>query len=67
MRLFKSKSGKKKLLCDYHDNCRNKAYREVYPMMLKGKEKRGWSYLCRKYYLQEKKKYKFKLPSSSID
>ncbi len=58
---------KKAALCDYHGNCKNKAYREVYPTMLKGKEKSGWSYLCRKHYLQEEKKYKWKLSSSGVD
>jgi len=30
---------------DYHGICKNKAYREVYPMLLKGKYKdKGWSY-----------------------
>jgi hypothetical protein len=50
--------------CDYDKKCKNKAYAEVYPMML-GKEhkQRGWSYLCRKHYTQEERYYKWKLPA----
>ncbi len=59
---------RKKPHCDYHGTCKNKAYREVYPSLLSGKyKKRGWSYLCRKHYFQEQKKFKGKLPSGSID
>lgn len=54
--------------CDFKGACKNKAYREVYPMLLKGKhQRRGWSYLCRKHYFQEQEKYKGKLPSASVD
>ena len=54
--------------CDYHGTCKNKAYREVYPSLIKGKHKeRGWSYLCREHYNLEQKKYKGKLPSCTID
>ena len=39
--------------CDFDGICRNKAFKEVYPMILGGKHKdRGWSYLCRKHFLQ---------------
>jgi len=48
--------------CDYNGECKNKAFREVYPSLLKGKYKnRGWSYLCRKHYYQEQKRFKGKL------
>ncbi|MEK6811129.1 MAG: hypothetical protein AABX96_01320 [Nanoarchaeota archaeon] len=54
--------------CDFKGTCKNKAYREVYPMLLRRKHKRkGWSYLCRKHYFQEQGKYKGKLPSASIN
>lgn len=53
-------------LCDYHGTCRNKAYREVYPMMLKNKEGVGWSYLCKKHFKQEQKRYKNKLPYANL-
>lgn len=54
--------------CDYYGNCKNKAYREVFPSLLGGKYKnRGWSYLCRKHYHQEQKRFKGKLPNSDVD
>jgi hypothetical protein len=50
--------------CDFNGICKNKAYAEVYPSLLGKKHKnRGWSYLCRKHYLQEEKYYKNKLPA----
>ncbi|MBI2507474.1 hypothetical protein HYV89_00815 [Candidatus Woesearchaeota archaeon] len=53
--------------CDFGGICKNKAYAEVFPSMLGGKhKKRGWSYLCRKHYYQEEKKYKWKLPAYII-
>ena len=49
----KTKDGKIVPLCDYEGTCQNKAYREVYPSLLKGKyKKRGWSYLCKKHYYE---------------
>jgi len=40
------------------------AYAEVYPCMLgKKRKKRGWSYLCRRHYYQEQKRFKWKLPA----
>lgn len=61
-------SKKRALKCDYDGICKNKAFKEVYPMMLKGKYKdRGWSYLCRKHFLQEERKFKNKLPYCSVD
>ena len=54
--------------CDYEGRCKNKAYREVYPSMLRGKHKnKGWSYLCRKHFYQEQKRYKWKLPACGVD
>jgi len=48
--------------------CTNKAYKEVYPFLLKGKHKnRGWSYLCRKHFEQEKKRFKGKLPYCEVN
>jgi hypothetical protein len=50
--------------CDYEGSCKNKAYVEVYPSLMGGKHKgRGWSYLCRKHYYQEQKRYRGKLPT----
>lgn len=57
-----------KKTCDFQGTCKNKAYREVYPSMLKGNSKKeGWSYLCRKHYTQEQKRFKGKLPSCNVD
>jgi len=54
--------------CDYMGICKNKAYMEVYPSLMGRKHKdRGWSYLCRKHYHHEEKKYKWKLPSCSVN
>jgi len=65
---YKFSKGKRKPLCDYHGNCKNLAFKEVYPCMLKGKHKnRGWSYLCRKHFKQEKKRFKGKIPYCGID
>jgi len=59
---------KKEPHCDYEGTCKNKAYREVYPKVMGGKhKKKGWSYLCKKHYYQEEKKYNWKLPSCSLD
>ena len=53
--------------CDFEGICKNKAYAEVFPSMLGGKHKdRGWSYLCRKHYYQQEKRYKWKLPAYII-
>ena len=53
--------------CDYHGECKNKAYREVYPSMLGKKYKnRGWSYLCKKHYYQEQKKFNGKLANCNL-
>jgi hypothetical protein len=65
----KSKNKKKRIEhCDYHGACKNKAYKEVYPMLLGKKHRnRGWNYLCRKHFIQEQKRYKNKLPYASVD
>ncbi len=54
--------------CDYHGTCKNKPYKEVYPCLLPGKknEDKGWNYLCRRHFLQERKRFKGKLPYSSV-
>lgn len=54
--------------CDYHGTCKNKAYREVYPSLLSGKHKNsGWSYLCKKHYYQEQKRFRGKLANSDVE
>ena len=54
--------------CDFAGICKNKAYKEVYPLLMKGKnKKRGWSYLCRRHFTDEKKRLKGKLPYCSVD
>ncbi len=64
---YKKIKGKRKPLCDYLGKCRNIAYREVYPSLLGGKNKsKGWSYLCKKHYLQERKRLKNKLPCCPV-
>jgi len=60
---FKIINKKKFPCCDFHGTCKNKAYAEVYPMFIKGKDKKGWSYLCKKHYCQEQKRYNGKLPA----
>ena len=45
-------------ICDFEGKCKNKAFREVYPMLFKGKYKnRGWSYLCKKHFYEEQKRF----------
>ena len=55
--------------CDY-EKCKNKAFREVYPRFFGGKYKnKGWSYLCRKHFYEEQKRFKKigkRLPWSSF-
>lgn len=59
---------KKVSKCDYMGKCKNKAYKEVYPFLLGGKYKnKGWSYLCRKHFIEEKKIFNNKLPYCSPD
>jgi hypothetical protein len=66
--LYKIINHKRRPICDYQGSCNNLAYREVYPMLLKGKySRRGWSYLCRKHFQQEQKRFKNKLPYAPIN
>ena len=46
---------KRRPLCDYEGNCKNLAYKEVYPSLI-NKSKKGWSYLCKKHFKQEQKR-----------
>lgn len=65
---YKKINGKRVCVCDYHGICNNKAYMEVYPCLMKGKfEKKGWSYLCKKHYYQEQKRFKWKLPAAKAE
>ena len=59
---FKILNRKEFPCCDFNGNCTNKAYAEVYPNLMK-KSKRGWSYLCRKHYFQEQKRFNWKIPA----
>ena len=64
---YRKNNGRKFPLCDFRGECNNKAYREVYPSLLGGKQKnKGWSYLCRKHFKEEQKRLKGKLPNCSI-
>lgn len=59
---------KNKIHCDYRGECKNKAYHEVYPMLLpNAKKDAGWNYLCRKHFEQEVLKFKGKLPYCTLD
>jgi hypothetical protein len=61
---FKVLTNKKEVpCCDFHGNCTNKAYAEVYPFLGKKGKKKGWSYLCKKHYLDEQKRLNWKLPA----
>nr|MBI4157085.1 hypothetical protein [Candidatus Woesearchaeota archaeon] len=44
--------------CDFEGKCKNKAFREVYPSLIKGSRKSGWNYLCRKHFYEEQKRLK---------
>lgn len=48
--------------CDFEGECTNKAYVEVYPFLIKHNKKKGWSYLCKKHFEWEQKRFKGKLP-----
>ena len=52
--------------CDVKD-CNNNAYREVYPSLLYKNSKKGWSFLCRKHFKAEQKRYNNKLPYCTLD
>ena len=62
---YKNVLRKKRPLCDYGGNCKNLAYKEVYPSLI-NKSKKGWSYLCKKHFKQEQKRLRNKLPYCSI-
>lgn len=66
---YKLLNGRRVPLCDYEGTCRNKAHREIFPLLLKSRRqrKRGWSYLCRKHFEQEAKRFKGKLPYCTLD
>jgi len=49
--------------CDFNGICTNLAYAEVYPFLMKNKRKKGWSYLCKKHYFEEKERMKSMLPA----
>ena len=56
------------LKCDHYGICKNKPYKEVYPSFLGRKYRnKGWSYLCRRHYNQEQKRFKGKLVYCTID
>ena len=59
--------GKRKPLCDYPGNCKNLAFKEVYPDLGKKKSSAGWSYLCRKHFTQEQIRLGKKLPYCTLD
>ena len=59
------RNGKEFPCCDFKGKCTNKAYREVYPCAMKNSKKKGWNYLCRKHYLKEQKRLRWKLPCCS--
>ena len=66
--LTKTIHGRRVSVCDFKGICVNKAYQEVYPMLFKKKHTNdGWSYLCRKHFEQEQRRFNGKLPHSSID
>ena len=60
---FKISKGKEFPCCDFHGKCTNFAYAEVFPMIGENNEKKGWSYLCKKHYLEEQKRLKGQLPA----
>ncbi|MBU2104843.1 MAG: hypothetical protein KKF67_03680 [Nanoarchaeota archaeon] len=65
---YKKINGKRVALCDFEGKCKNKAFKEVYPSSLGSKHKnKGWSYLCRKHFKQEQKRFKGKLGYCSAE
>ncbi len=60
---FKISKDKEHPCCDFNGKCTNWAYAEVFPFLGKGGKKKGWSYLCKKHYLKEQKRLKWKLPA----
>ena len=63
---YKIINHKKKPLCDCLGTCGNLAYKEVYPH-LGSKKFSGWCYLCKKHFIQEKKKLGKKLVYCNTD
>ena len=63
IRLKRLRNGKEFPCCDFHGDCTSKAYAEVYPCAMKDSKKKGWSYLCKKHYYQEQKRFGWKLPA----
>lgn len=65
---YKIVNGKRRPLCDCEGKCRNLAYKEVFPGLMGEIHKgRGWGYLCRKHFEEEKKFYRGKLPYVSLE
>ena len=58
---------KRRPLCDYNGNCKNLAFKEVYPNLDKKNEEHYWCYLCKKHFYKERKKRKGKLTYCSIN
>ncbi len=63
IRFKRLKNRKEFPCCDFYGDCTNMAYAEVYPSVMKNSKKNGWSYLCKKHYLEEQKRLKWKLPA----
>jgi len=63
---YKIVNKKKRPLCDHNLNCKNLAFKEVYPDLGKSKEDSGWRYLCRKHFIGEQNKFKGKLAYCGI-
>jgi len=65
---YKIIKGRREPLCDYQGNCKNLAFKEVYPDLRKKKSNgAGWSYLCRKHFNQERKRIGKKLVYCDIN
>ena len=55
---YKKFNGEEKPLCDYRGKCKNIGYAEVYfPKSEKNENSKGWSYLCKKHFEQEKRRF----------
>ena len=64
---YKIVNHKRKPHCDYNGNCKNLAFKEVYPNLGKEDEDHYWCYLCRKHFKQERKRLKGKLTYCSAN
>ena len=64
---YKIIKGKKRPLCDYNGNCKNLAFREVYPGLGEKGKSLGWCYLCKKHFKIELKRLKGKLANCEVD